>query len=370
MFALDLDLDHMEGIVNPSFASASQPPTPGGGPITGGGLGGEQNGPASTGSSSSVDSKSGGAWTDGLSGTTHSSTSSSYIASSTRRPTHADISPVSPFNTRDPFALPPSTNTIGPNQRTPPSPHSTQTLKGTGPIFSSQPRRPSQLRNVNSPADELGNPFDMNNVVASSSLCKTEFSNPFAGASASTNAARANHLWEVDPTTQPPFDPAALMGNLSPRSQPPPVTAPPIQPLGGAAFNAAWVAPESWGVEGDQDEEDEDSTDEDGDGPSMGIMDILSGGKKTKNRASSDVKDLVGGGVGGKEEDDGVEGTIFGAGGSGSGSTGPRPMTSGSSSGKRPGTGGTRPGTGGGRPGTGGRQGTSASGQSGPMVSF
>jgi len=196
MFALDLDLDHMEGIVNPSFASASQPSTPGGGPITGGGLGGESNGPASTGSSPSVDSKSGGACTDGLSGTTHS-TSSSYVAGSTRRPTHADISPVSPFNTRDPFAPPPSTNTIGPNQRTPPSPHSTQNLKGTGPIFSSQPRRPSQLRNVNSPADELGNPFDMNNPVASSSLFKTEFSNPFAGASASTNAARANHLKEL-----------------------------------------------------------------------------------------------------------------------------------------------------------------------------
>lgn len=369
MFALDTDLDHMEGIVNPSFVgpSSSQPTTPGA--VTGGGIGGGEHAHAhaSSGSSSSMDSRNGGAWADAVP-SPQSSIGSSYLASSMgRRPTQAtgqDASSISPFNTRDPFATVGVNATAGASPRTPPSPHTTQNNgKPVTTLFhSTQPRRPSHLRNVNSPTDESPNPFD-SFPSGSSAPFGQEFSNPFAGGTIATSssaaqAARANHLWEVDPTAQTPFDPAAILGALSPRSQPGAV-APPILPAGGA-FNAAWVAPESWGVEGDQEDDEDDSTDEEGDGPSVGILDILSGAKKSKTaRAASDVKEA--GGLGQE-----VDGEIVG---SGRGSlAGPRSLTGGSASGKRPGTSSTRPGTAN-RPGTsGGRIGTSASAQPGPTV--
>lgn len=122
-----------------------------------------------------------------------------------------------------------------------------------------------------------------------------------------------------------------MLETLSPRSQPAPSVAPPIAPP-GAGFNA-WVAPESWGVEGDQ-AEDGDSSDGD-----VGILDILGTGQATKLPCP-----------GRRSEDAHEELHAFG-----------EQSTSSGASQSRPGTAG-RTGT------SGGRLGTSGSMQAGPTV--
>jgi adenylate cyclase len=260
-----------------------------------------------------------------------------------------------------------------------PSQSSPKGFKGNILLPLNQPRRPSQLRNVNSSAEEYDeNPFDQIQPVSANSLfsSSTAFSDPFSS-SRMTNPSSATlgANWEVDPTS-PGTSARSQDGNspndsLSPRTLLPafistggatgPSTAPPIPPAGAA--QGAWIAPESWGVEGDQ--EDEASLSSEEDDEELGAINML--GASLASRKKS-MRQGSGGDVVSRARED-SEGSLVGSrnaslthgiGGS------MRPMTSGST--RSAGTFGGRPGTGT-RPSTGGRMGTSTSGTLGLQVS-
>ncbi|CED82538.1 adenylate cyclase [Phaffia rhodozyma] len=226
LFTLDTNLDHMEGIVSRDWDDAS-------GSIHSGsvvGLWPEGGGSVSSIGSSSVGSRSG-----------------------TLPQHHTTFT--------NPFA--PASNQASRN----PS-NSSSSIKGAPVFTTSLPRRPSQLRSMVTPSDELGtNPFDQ---LASNKTPQfspsTEFRNPFE--MTEVDLTRGS----LDPVTSPLSMPG---GSKSSDGQPDFMgsrqanVAPPIR----SQFQA-WTAPESWGVEGDQ--EDESSDDEEvADAPTM--MDSAAG---------------------------------------------------------------------------------------------
>jgi hypothetical protein len=115
----------------------------------------------------------------------------------------------------------------------------------------------------------------------------TTFSNPFASAGKGmTSNPRSLHLNlnGLDPHAQSPLSTPKGPGALVP-AEPPAATAaattaaaavtgaPPIRPQ-----EKAWIAPESWGVEGDLPDEEHESSSEDAEGPSLELLDTLNQG--------------------------------------------------------------------------------------------
>lgn len=314
MYTLDTDLDHMEGIVNPIY----------GAPLSGSTM------------TSSLDSRASN-WSDSISSGT--------------RPNGSEAS-----STGMPFTNPFVSGTQSPDGQ--------KGANGAHPFPSTLPRRPSHLRTVvATPTEEGVNPFDILPLAAASTFPgggasgsgsgggdKTTFSNPFASAAAGAiPSQRAPHLnlnlSGLDPSLHSPLSTPQGPSALAPASpaagavvaNPIVSVAPPIRPQ-----EKAWIAPESWGVEGDLPEDDQESSGEDAEGPSIELLDTLNsaGGQRLLRPPPTP----------------GVEVDEFNWAATDSGSAGSRPVTGGSIAGRsmrqstvsmgRPSTAGARPGTG------------------------
>jgi len=249
-FALDMNLDDMTGIIdhslavtdpttnsstapptrNPTMASTALPDTP-------------------TGSSGS----SGWGLQDALQETIHrsegsSSTSSSQPSDSRDRHRESINPATNPFTKQNPFA---ERSSNGSDEVKPSSPSSLHTYspKHSGPS-TNQPRRPSQLRNV-----KMGS-VDSN--VSASSSAQGRSLQPMWSTSSNNNQPTVFHdpFKPSMPTiSTPPRIHHETMESQDPMTTPQPnvsdtgLLAPAIVGAG-----PAWAAPESWGVEGDEEE--------------------------------------------------------------------------------------------------------------------
>lgn len=236
MYLLDTDLSHMEGIVNPTYSV----------PLT----------------AASLDSRA-SAWSESMS-------------SSGTRPNGSEGS-----SNGMPFTNPFNSGSH--------SPDAARANGGGHPFPATLPRRPSHLRTMATPSEEGGNPFDMlpPPILGSGSRPPndgTTFSNPFASAGKGmTPNSRNSHLKlnlnGLDPASQSPLSTPKGPGALAQAAEPPAVLAaavsgaPPIRPQ-----EKAWIAPESWGVEGDLPDEEHESSSEDAEDPSLELLDTLNQG--------------------------------------------------------------------------------------------
>ncbi len=265
-FQLDTDLDHMEGIIDLSTGPR------------------QMSGPGAFFDPSASISSS-GSGSDRPSGNAHSSTATfSTSAGDTTDPKSdtsgakrkvvqsADTSPHT-FSHPDPFSEP--TGIVSNGSALPPaSPHTHRR-----PIDLSQPRRPSQLRNVNGP-DLLfsgEDPIDPSDSI-SKTTAQHERDRTITGPSVFNTdpfgTLTANHP-KISPGLQgglpsnmlalPPTEGDPL---LSPSTLEP-VNSPFLQgqaaafpPMDSQEVQAAWTAPESWGVEGDDIPAEDASSDE------------------------------------------------------------------------------------------------------------
>lgn len=305
LFTLDTDLDHMEGIVSKDWEGRSS-----------------GNGTSIT-----------GLWGEGSNSSQGSSSMSSRSGA-----THPQL----PTAFTNPFA-PSASNPACSGSRTPSS--ASASAKGSAFFITSLPRRPSQLRSMVTPSEELAeNPFD---TFSSNQTPRTEFRNPFDSVSLSPG--------KVDQVTSPLSTPVGVLEKQADNLFPKLITgAPPIR-----SHFQAWTAPESWGVEGDQ--EDESSDDEEGGeahpkgtsigGPS-GLLDASRAGSRDASIHGEEY---------GNEEVDELDGQLS-ASGSIAARGGIRPFTSGSIA-SRSSVGGKQSiGQAFGRPSTGGEGGLNLSG--------
>lgn len=178
------------------------------------------------------------------------------------------------------------------------SPDAARAAGGGHPFPATLPRRPSHLRTMATPSEEGGNPFDMlpppSMGVSGGQRPPnddTTFSNPFASTGKSKAlSSRSPHLSlnlnGLDPQAQSPLstpkgpgalapaEPQASAAGASVTAAPAAMSgAPPIRPQ-----EKAWIAPESWGVEGDLPDEEHGSSGEDAEGPSLELLDTLNQG--------------------------------------------------------------------------------------------
>ncbi|KAK4684783.1 hypothetical protein P7C73_g5383, partial [Tremellales sp. Uapishka_1] len=249
---LDMDLDNMEGIVDPTLANATPEP-----PSTSGSTVSESLASSSMGFADALNQTSSLATTPSNDSTDSSGTNGSPAPGRTligeaQRDRQT-------FNRPNPFMTGSSAGSIELNKPgTPPSPHSLSP-KHSLPSYSTQPRRPSQLRNV-----KMGS-TDSETSADNSSL------QPIAPTWAGLLAPSQSTVFNTDPfgTTKSATD--SRPNSRSARTTPvqpadskmgtPPgldlkLTAPTI------AGGAAWAAPESWGVEGDEEEPEETTSEE------------------------------------------------------------------------------------------------------------
>ncbi|KAL1410855.1 cysteinyl-tRNA synthetase [Vanrija albida] len=240
-FHIDMDLDDMEGIVDPTLINA-RPSVPTG-PVSG------EDAPDL-----------------GLADALHHTSS---FASGTDVPPGRSIvqesTGAASFARSNPFA---STGSSGGSDQlkagahTPPSPSDVSPKHSTVPGASNAPRRPSQLRNVKtdsidlSASDHPASPLAPSWAQGMTGSKAGFFSDPFGAAAGSKDRA------SVSPTRN---DYKGPHGSIAPA----------IPPFSATSSAAAWAAPESWGVEGDElgeddedgglSEDDEAWTQEDGD---------------------------------------------------------------------------------------------------------
>ena len=273
-FMLDMNLDDMEGIVDPTLANA--PPTqpfrvpPPGSTGSGGSVSGQaepnnsmllQDALHHTGSQS------------GMSGSQGSSGSGSDPNQQTPGGrsvlSEADRGGMSPFGGKNPFqssTTGSSNGSIDSKPRTPPSPYNLSP-KHSLPA-STQPRRPSQLRNVKMGSIDSDASYDSSSLqpltpawVTSTPANPTVFNDPF-GSSANRPGTSGSVSTQLTGRSgsQTPYanrqdgsfssEPGNTLGMSTGGLAPAPVVT-------GAA---AWAAPESWGVEADEDPEDGEET--------------------------------------------------------------------------------------------------------------
>jgi len=245
-FALDMNLDDMTGIIdhslavtdpttnsatvpptrNPTLASTALPETP-------------------TGSSGS----SGWGLQDALQETPHRSEGSSGSTSSSQPSDSRDryresINPATnPFTKQNPFAARSSDGSDDVKPSSPASPHTYSSKYSAPPT--NQPRRPSQLRNV-----KMGS---VDSDVSASSSSQGRSLQPMWSTSTNNNQPTVFH----DPfkPSMPTITTPETVESQDPMTTPQPnladtgLLAPAIVGAG-----PAWAAPESWGVEGDEEE--------------------------------------------------------------------------------------------------------------------
>lgn len=238
-FRLDMNLDDMEGIVDHNLATTNtnaNPPSTTAAPTRQGTL-------ANTALS---DGASGWALQDALQGTAHRSEGSSGSASSSQ-PSSRDafresINPANnPFTKQNPFAAR-SSNGSDDVKSLPASPHAYSPKHSLPPA--SQPRRPSQLRNVkmgsiDSQGSASSQGRSLQPIWSTDVSQPTVFNDPFKPSmpTISTPPRNGDDRGEVQDAITP--QPNTDTGLLAPA-------------IGGSG--PAWAAPESWGVEGDEEE--------------------------------------------------------------------------------------------------------------------
>ena len=280
-FRLDMNLDDMSGIIDPTVKTAPTAPpvpVPVPAPVP---VSDPQPVSTSAGSVSSVGTGGGSAppessWAlqDALQQTVQRSEGSSGSATSSQ-PSAPDgfrdsvVAANNPFTKLNPFQSDSSNGSLDFKSQTPPSPHARAYSPKNIPPPPNQPRRPSQLRNV-----KMGS-FDSNGSVGSRSENQgplqpswaimspsqpTVFNDPFGPPKTATITELTEGERSVSEASQP-------TGTTDPAT----ATAPNVVAL-GAALGAAWAAPESWGVEGDEeyvnaDDEDSSSGGEHGEWP-------------------------------------------------------------------------------------------------------
>lgn len=277
-FQLDLNLDNMEGIVDPNLANAPAAPPE------------QYRGPAASSQRTTTDSSTTGSLLlqDALGNlnscfaTSISSGGSGGSASAmgpvAQTPSRSVLSEAhrqsdNPF-TRNPFGPNSSAGSVDNKPRTPPSPH-TLSPQHTLPL-STQPRRPSQLRNVKMGSVDSDTSGDIPYSAAlqpmtpawatSAGAGQTVFNDPFG----STTTARPPVAEGVSPSRPgtrsatgalyAPNEGTALGRSLDGQASPNRGSAAAAAAAGAGA--AVWAAPESWGVEGDDLPEDATSSDD------------------------------------------------------------------------------------------------------------
>lgn len=244
-FTLDMNLDDMEGIVDPNLANAPPPavPVPSRHPTLA--------------NSSISDSTSGWGLQDALSDSKQRSEGSSGSASSSQ-PSSRDVfqesayPAINPFTKQNPFAARSSNGSDDVKSHSPTSPH-TYSPKHSLPAPSA-PRRPSQLRNVkmgsidsqgSESSSSRGNSLQPSWASNLSSSQPTVFNDPFKSVQPSISTPARNlaedRLRQESMTPQAPTTTSTYGGLLAPMIVGP---------------GPAWAAPESWGVEGDEEEDD------------------------------------------------------------------------------------------------------------------
>lgn len=169
------------------------------------------------------------------------------------------------FSGQYPLGTSPQSGGAGPETSssggTPPSPFNVSpkhSIPG-----STAPRRPSQLRNfkissidsANSDVSSMGGPIAPSwaqNMTGD----PTMFNDPFGARQGSVTSIHDVRAPPMSPGgmiyTSPGFEPTGMGGSFA-------GGAPSISPFAGLAASAAWAAPESWGVEGDEEDEDDES---------------------------------------------------------------------------------------------------------------
>lgn len=281
-FHLDMNLDDMSGIIDPNVKTAQSAPSvpvPPPAPVSD-----SQPAPQSTGSSSSIGTGDGGgsappesSWAlqDALQQTVQRSEGSSGSNASSQ-PSAPEgfrdsvVAANNPFTKVNPFQSDSSNGSLDFKPQTPPSPHAHAYSPKHHLPTPNQPRRPSQLRNVKmgsvdssgssgSRSDNQG-PLQPSWAIMSPSQ-PTVFNDPF-GPPKSTATIVETAEGERSVT-----DPSQQTMTADPAT----ATAPSVAAL-GLALGATWAAPESWGVEGDEeyvngDDESSSSGGEHGDWP-------------------------------------------------------------------------------------------------------
>jgi adenylate cyclase len=264
-YELDTDLNDMEGIVDMShLQSFSGPYSPAGPPVV----------------PISVDKSSGrpitpSANTSSSAAASHPGRLSATSSAVSEGSTSAAVTPIeqadSPFQPQNPF-FPIMDNASGvPVQLLPSSPQITlqkQSIAST----QSYSRRPSQLRQVESLVSNAS-PSE-SDFTPTPRRSESGFGDPFNGptdASKATEPAarkRPNMRLDLQPNTFS-MDAAGFKAlsaltpdMMSPGTQMQAFRLTPLSEKGSTAAQAAWQAPESWGVEGDEEPEDAASSDE------------------------------------------------------------------------------------------------------------
>ncbi len=262
-FSLDLDLDHMEGIVDLRAVQAQS--------------NGQQGprGQSTSSSGSGGESRKGGSTTTaGPTGSSASTSSQPNDLLNTRRVTHtADNIPHNPFTRQNPFSTSLDRGD-GKGSRqltsvTPPSPHS-RFGKSQLPPTVGHPRRPSQLRKSSAfvgdeeYADRISQePVERSRGAIQAGMFRDPFTQEAAGVPTSA-ASASNSLAPLDYDVEPNGAlPSMTDGPFSPGSQVPDRPILDTQGPEGDPNGAAWTAPESWGVEVDELPAEPHSSDDD-----------------------------------------------------------------------------------------------------------
>ncbi|KAJ9123206.1 hypothetical protein QFC22_001399 [Naganishia vaughanmartiniae] len=259
-YELDTDLNDMRGIVDMSqLQAATAPHSPSGGfPPHADDL-------TSRSRLSSAQTVSSGS--TGYPGRTSNATSNTSDGSG-----RVLISPTekldSPFQPQNPFFPSLDTKIAAPQHVLPPSPHTT-IQKQSVSAAPSQPRRPSQLRQVESTAADVSPGSSIFTPPQSSSVRSSTYSMETGQITEPTQRKRPTMRIDLQPNT---FSMDAAGFNaltaltpdvMSPGTHMQTFRLTPLSERGGAGgAQAAWQAPESWGVEGDEEPEDTASSDE------------------------------------------------------------------------------------------------------------
>ena len=282
-FQLDMNLDDMEGIVDHNLASASAAGSARPSTVTPGVSGGLTT-TESTNSSLMLQTtldltssfattvSTGSAGYSPVSGPPAQTPGRSVVSEAHRQ---SDTG----FARTNPFSPGASNGHSDAKNRTPPSPYSVSP-KHSLPQ-NTQPRRPSQLRNVKMGSAESDTSSEIADNAALQPLApawastagstQTVFNDPFGppgGNRPSTQEGLSPSRSAVPSSTSTPLAPgessfpnpvdADLKGAATGDGQSPSNAASAV----AAAAAAAWAAPESWGVEGDEDPEDASSSEE------------------------------------------------------------------------------------------------------------
>nr|XP_019043899.1 adenylate cyclase [Kwoniella bestiolae CBS 10118]OCF22829.1 adenylate cyclase [Kwoniella bestiolae CBS 10118] len=289
-FHLDMNLDDMEGIVDPTKSGVQ--PTFARPPTTTHNSGTTATTDSNAGSMSMEDAL---AQTSSFATTVSGGESSGSNGSSgqpppTGRNVVGEAERVSGPFVRNPFSTGSSVGSLDANKpATPPSPHTLSPRHALPPT--TQPRRPSQLRNMKMGSIDSDNSEPVEgsawqNPIAPSwaaggSSSHTVFNDPFGSARSLPPISDDGPAGAIPESRKPSESTTAEMtASIS------------ALPSHMATSAAAWAAPESWGVEGDEEESDGQSSSSESEGNDQWEGDTSNVTATANGRSSGGVENL------------------------------------------------------------------------------